>query len=212
MLTNKRKSHLSWLIWALIFAPNLASLWFPIAQAQDKCTIELAEAERKFQEEGRFDEAIDLLLGCLSKGGLTIADSARAYHLLAKVYYAKQLLKESHETLEKLLHLVPDWKPNPAIDTPPFQKLADEVITAVEQERKQQEEETLQKTPPVEPAKIVTQAKKGGGKKWLWIGLGTAALSGGAVAVLAGGGKNGGPPTPPVNRKLPDPPGSPGGN
>ncbi len=46
-------------------------------------------------------------------------------------------------------------------------------------------------------------------KKWLWIGLGTAALGGGAVAILAGGGNV---EDELIRNRLPDPPGAPTGN
>ncbi len=44
-------------------------------------------------------------------------------------------------------------------------------------------------------------------KKWLWIGLGTAAIGGGVAAVLSGSNGGGKP-----NQKLDDPPGAPTGN
>jgi tetratricopeptide (TPR) repeat protein len=210
-IAMRRRKRIRWrglLVWALIFVPILTTFSFPMAHAQDNCKTELAEAERKFQE-GFFDEAIDLLLGCLNKSGLAVEDSAQAYKLLAKTYHAKQLHQEAREALRKLFDLVPNWRPDPEIDSPPFQKLAEEVIKEVEQERIRQEEEALRKTPPAETPVLVPPAKKRSSKKWLWIGLGTVALGGGAVAVLAGGGNGGGPPTPPGNGKLPDPPGSP---
>jgi len=199
MLTSPKNNLLGLLIWTPILTLSLAGVSFPVAYAQDKCQRELAEAETKYQD-SLFDEVIGLLLNCLNKDGLTVEESEQAYKLLAKAYHARQLLKESKEALTKLLHLVPNWKPNPATDAPPFQRLAEEVIKEVEQERKRREEEAQRKTLPAEPSPTVPSAKKGGGKKWLWIGGGGLVAAGVTVAILSGGGGA---------TDLPDPPGRP---
>ena len=202
MAIDKRAHRLTPLIGALIFALIVVAFAFNLAQAQDQCKTELAEAEGKYRD-GFFDEAISLLLGCLNKSGLTAAESEQAYLLLAKAYHANQLLKESKEALSKLLNLVPDWKPNPDTDTPPFQELAQEVIKELEQKR--QQEKAVQKTPPTKLPEPVPTAKKGGGKKWLWIGAG-GLVAGGVAALLLKGDSTS---EPPPAGGFPEPPGRP---
>ena len=192
------------MLWALAFTQALAIFSAPAVQAQEKCKYELAEAEKKYQD-GFFDEAITLLLACVNKSGLAIDESERAYKLLAKAYHANQLLNESKEALKKLLTLAPNWTPNPVTDTPPFQRLAEEVIKEVEQQKLAEEKKSEQKIPPAEIAPPVQSAKKKS-KKWLWIGGGVL-VAGGVAAVLLSGGDDGKP-----DAGFPMPLGRPPGN
>jgi len=99
--------------------------------AQERCAAELAKAEEKYQQ-GRLDDAIDLLNNCLRKGDLLIAESKQAYRLLAKAYLSKGQLNRAKDNLRNLLRVAADWKPDPEIDAPSFITLADEVIAEVE--------------------------------------------------------------------------------
>ncbi len=155
---------------ALIFAPVLCL--FVLATAQDRCTKELAEAEEKYQR-GLLDEAIALVNACLEKSEFDTSESERAYKLLGKAYHAKGLLDNAKESLRKLLMLIPNWRPDPELDTPSFQRLAEEIITEFQAQRPR----TPELKPPEEKPAVQTPAAKKSGKKWLWIG------SGGAVAV-----------------------------
>jgi tetratricopeptide (TPR) repeat protein len=214
-------------IWALSFTSILNPFSAVKVQAQDKCAQELAQAEEMYFA-GEFDAAIDLLTGCLNKGGLTAEEQTRVYKLLALVYISKNDPARAKENVQKLLELAPNYQPDPNEDPPELIDMVQQIRQErerqeqirQEQERKREEERRLQEqklkeqqleeqkpTPqpeqPIEPA----PPPKKRSKKWLWIGLGTAALGGGAVAVLAGGGK--GQVIPPLPEKLPDPPGSP---
>jgi tetratricopeptide (TPR) repeat protein len=170
---------------ALALAQALAIFSAPAVHAQEKCKYELAEAEKQYQD-GFFDEAITLLLACVNKSGLAVDESERAYKLLAKAYHANQLLNEAKEALKKLLTLAPNWKPNPETDTPPFQRLAEEVIKEFEQQKLAEEKKPEQKISPAEIIEPVQPVKKKS-KKWLWIGGGVLVAGGVTAAILSGG-------------------------
>jgi len=174
--------------WAAIF---VLICFVTGVQAQNKCDTELAEAERYYNS-AESDSVIKWVSTCLNKDGLGEGELVRAYRLLSLAYIAKDSTHRAENAIEKLLKAVPNYAPDRE-DNP-------EYLDLVEKMKK--------KLPPAQSV-VAAQPKKKGGKKWLWIGLGTAALGGGAVAVLAGGGKGGGPPTLQGNQKLPDPPGSP---
>ncbi|HEX9652801.1 MAG TPA: hypothetical protein VGA99_03745 [bacterium] len=193
------------LIAALILAPILDTIETVWAMAQDKCGDILKEAEGKYQE-GLLDETISLVNRCLDQKGLSLEESEDAYKLLGKAYHAKGLLSQSKDNLRKLLELIPNWRPNPDLETPSFVRLAEEVIKEMEQQEPQPP--VSQPTKPEEPKPEEPKSrepaqprKKGGGKKWLFIGGGGAVVAG-LVFALAGGGGGGGA----VGERLPDPP------
>ncbi len=173
------------------------------AQSQDKCGDILKQAESKY-EEGLLDETITLVNRCLDQKGLSLEESENAYKLLGKAYHAKGLLVQSKENLKKLLELIPNWRPNPDLETPSFVNLAEEVIKEMEAQKP-----PPPKTEPAEPKKEAEKPvvpaqprKKGGSTKWFLIG-GGAVAAGVAVALAGGGGGGGGNggqqlPTPPV--------------
>jgi len=202
MLTNDRRITMnviiSMLILTLIFNPFCALL----AQTQDKCEKELAEAEQKYYA-GRFDEAIEQARRCLSNSDLSDAEQLRAYKLMSLAFIAKDYLEQARSAVQKLLELVPTYEPDPDQDPPPFTNMVKEMKETMEQQR-QKEEQAKQPITPPEPAEQAPPAKKGGSKTLLLIGGGVVA---GLVAVLVagggGGGDGGGTPTPQI---LPDPP------
>jgi len=193
------------MLWALAFTQALVVFSAPAAHAQEKCKYELTEAEKKYQD-GFFDEAITLLLACVNKSGLAVDESERAYKLLAKAYHANQLLNEAKEALKKLLALAPNWKPNPVTDPPPFQRLAEEVIKEIEQQKLAEEKKPEEKILPAEVIEPVQPAKKKSSKKWLWIGGGVLVAGGVTAAILAGSKDE------KVDTGFPSPPGRPTGN
>lgn len=193
------------LIIALLITPIFDIVSALAARSQDKCQTELAEAESKYQL-GQLDEAIKLVNRCFEKDELSIKESEKAYKLLGKAYHAKGFLEQAKENLRELLQLLPNWRPNPDLDTPSFQRLAEEVIREMEQEKPtepaieepqrkeavepvQQPEEAVgpQEEPVTEP---VEQPQKRRSKTALWIGIG-GVIVGGVVAgvALSGNGK-----------------------
>lgn len=169
-------------------------------QAQGQCAQKLAEAEEKYQS-GRLEQAIALANQCLEKSGFALAERERAYKLLGMAYYAKGLHDAAKENLRKLLELIPNWRPDPENDSPSFQKLAEEVIKEVEAERQAQRQQAQKAQPPdTSQSQLVIEpppTKKGGGRKWLWIG--GSAFAAGTVAFLISQGEE-------KPARLPDPP------
>lgn len=171
------------LLFAILLAPNFA-------QAQDDCEAKLRKAEEEFANT-RFDEAIALLTGCLDKNAFVSPERQRAaYRLLGLSYLGKDYIEQAKGAINKLLDLMPMYKPDPDQDPPAYIQ----VFNLVQRERQQTE-------PPKkdEPSKEI-KPKKGSGTKWLLIGGGGAVAVG--VAVLALGGKK----TPQIDEPLPMPP------
>ncbi|MGH7598645.1 MAG: hypothetical protein ACREOI_20010 [bacterium] len=172
----------------LCLASLLSSGAVTVAQAQTACESELAEAKQKY-EAALFDQAIDLIDRCLNKSGLSEADQLRAYRLKALTYQAKDYISQAKDAIRKLLQQVPNYKPDPAQDPPPYIELVDQVRQEL--------------PPPTEPVTTVPPKKKSR-KKWLWIGSGAVVLGAGAALALSGGGGGGTPP--PSSPQLPMPP------
>jgi tetratricopeptide (TPR) repeat protein len=114
--------------------PLVVILAASISFAQERCAVELAKAEEKYQQ-GRLDEAIDLLHQCLRKGDLPATENKQMYRLLAKAYLSKGQLNRAKDNLRTLLRAMPDWGPDSEIEAPSFVTLAEEVIAEVELER-----------------------------------------------------------------------------
>ena len=109
--------------------------------------------------------------------GLT--DKAPAYELLALAYFSKEFQEPAKNTLVILFQLVPDYEIQFGTQDAEFMKFA----------------EGVRKKP-----------KKAGGKKFLWISIGAAAIGGGLLVALTGGGA--GPGTNGL-QDLPEPPDDP---
>ena len=206
MLQFKRnllsKSLISVVIWAFLFTisynPRTHS-W-----AQEKCETALADAEKQYND-GRLDDVMKTLESCLPEG-FKNEDKSKAYRLLGLTYMAKDYLEQAKQSIQKLLELVPNWQPDPDQDPPPFTHMVEEVRKEMEEAQKAAVSEKPVEQPQEKPTEI-EKPRKRGSKKFLWIGIGAAAIGGGLIAAFAGG--NGGPPPAGVER-LPDPPGGPG--
>jgi len=133
MFWHKNAIRPVWQIGIIIFIAVLAASSLSTAWAQPKCATELAAAEKKYQE-GLLDETIDLVRRCLEKRFLPRAEAEQALKLLSKAYYANGLLNYAEENLRKLLVLAPTWRPDPERDTPSFQRFANNIITAAQQQ------------------------------------------------------------------------------
>jgi len=157
--------------WGLLFAQDAG------------CEKVLKEAEQKYTD-GRFDEAINLITRCLEDPGITAAQKQKSYRLMGLTYIAKDYLIEAKSSIQKLLLLVPNYKPDPVFDPPPFINIVEEV-----------KRETV--TVPV-----TREEEKTDNKKWYWIGGGVAAIVV-LIAVLALGNGNGDDKTLPGAPSLP---------
>ena len=139
-------SFVHFLVLALMFALSLNFVMTSQARSQDKCENALKEAENLYIT-GRFDEAIDLLEGCLPSG-FTQEQKKQAYRLLGKSYLAKDYLDQAKDAIEKLLEIVPTWKPDPIQEPPEFMQLVEEVKQRMEAQQKEPSREE-----PVKPTK-----------------------------------------------------------
>lgn len=187
-------------LWAFLFTISYDPLTH--SWAQEKCETALADAERQYND-GRLDDVMKTLESCLPEG-LKNEDKSKAYRLLGLTYMAKDYLEQAKQSIQKLLELVPNWQPDTDQDPPPFMHMVEEV-------RKEMKEEKKEAAPQKAVEQLQEQPKKGGSKKFLWIGLGAVAIGGGLAIGLIGGGGNG-DPMPPVtgDPRLPNPPGDPG--
>ena len=195
---NDKKSMALLLAALLYFTPFLDTLTLPLAYAQQfDCKKNLTEAEQKFRQ-GKLDEAIQMITTCLKTGELTIEQNEWAYKLLGKAKHAKGLIDDAKQALRQLLGLVPDWRPNPEIDTPTFRKFAEDVIEEIGRKPVSifpgQKEQPIKEKPSIESKKS--------SKKWLLIG-GGAVVAGGILLLASSGGGGGGDPPP--NPALPFP-------
>lgn len=173
-----------------------------VVQQQDTCEELLAEAETKYFE-GLLDETIELVNVCLNQDEITLEQREKGYKLLGKAYHAKGLLEQAKDNIRKLLELIPNWQPNPNVDTPSFQRLAEEVIAEIERQEEQAEREQAEQ-PAEQTEPPPSESEKGGSKALLFIAGGGAIAAGALVFALTGGGGGG------ANNQLPDPPPLPG--
>jgi len=169
------------LINGLLVLPIPGTVYPLQAQTRGVCEKNLAEAEEKYNN-GRFDEAIELIRECLGKTGLTEQEKMKAYRLLGLNYIAKDYLDEARLAVKKLLDMVPNYKTDPIQDPPPFTRL-------VEEEKQKQ---------PTAPKAKKTE-RKGGSKKWYIIG-GSAVVALVAAILIV---------TPSAEKTIADPPGRP---
>ena len=167
---------------SLIFIPVLSSRTSLLAQEVD-CEKVLKDAEEKYTE-GRFDETIALITVCLDDPNINPEQKQQAYRLMGLTYIAKDYLTEAKTAIEKLLKLVPNYKPDPIYDPPPFINLVEEV-----------QAETI-------ATKAVADEETTDSKIWWYVGGGVAAVA--LIVVLASsGGDDEGQP---AEQDLPGPP------
>jgi len=160
------------LVCALIFEPVSATRLPAPAQTQENCDTLLREAEKKYNE-GYFDVAIELLNRCVGKKNVPRPQKAEAYKLLGKAYISKGILEEAKNAFLNMLEQNPQATIDPSTERPDVYKVFDEVKVAFE-------EKQAKPGPP-------SEAKKGGSKKWLWIGGGGAAVALAAILIFSGG-------------------------
>lgn len=163
----------------------------PLATAQptNTCDEEIGAAETSYVE-GRFDNAIRLLLLCLDREDIETAQAIEGYRLLALALIRKDELPDARAAIVQLLDVYPDYEPDPVTDPPSYTALVDIVKQQVAPTTAQVEE------PSATPSWFRQNMK--------WILPGSAVVVGGFLAaVLAGGGGGGGSNT------LPPPPGPP---
>ena len=171
--------------------------WVTGVHAQGRYEAELAKAEQEYNE-GFFDQAINLVNTCLSKGNLTTAEQAWAYKLLGQAYISKNEFQPARINAQKLIEVSPDYEPDQDQDL----QMWIELVKEVKQEREKQIQQQQLPEPPDE--KTVSPAKstnKGRNKKWLWIGSGGTVIAGTAVFLIFKGED--------TKKRLPDPPGLP---
>ena len=99
-------------------------------------------------------------------------------------YIAQDYLNEAKTSIEKLLKLVPNYKPDPVYDPPPFINLVEEV-----------QKETVDKP-------VVARPDSPSKKKWWLIGGGIGAAAIVTAIVMSSGGEDGPEPA----KALPGPP------
>lgn len=172
------------------------------AQTQDEnCEQRLNQAEQRYNT-GLFDEAEKLIEDCLQTGNMDREQKLRAYRLLGLTYIAKDFEKEARDAVTKLLEMVPNYKPDPVQDPPPFRTLVEEVREQEQQQQTQtQTAQAQQDQTGGDLEQIVQdeqqQQKK---KKRLLYTIGGAVVGVAVIAtviVLGGGGGEGGFPMPP---------------
>jgi hypothetical protein len=88
-------------------------LSFPVV-AQDQCTINLNQAEDKF-DRGQLYEIPDIINACLANG-FTKEQKIRAYRLLTLTYLYLNYYDEADKTYLELLTLSPEYKINEELD------------------------------------------------------------------------------------------------
>jgi tetratricopeptide (TPR) repeat protein len=152
--------------------------------AQDKNIDKMLVVAENSYREGQFDEAINLITQCLKNKGITPDQEKTAYRLMGLTYIAIDYLREAKASIKKLLELVPNYKPDPVYDPPPFVEIVEEV-----------------KGKAVMTLPEEKMEEKKSSKKWWWIGSGITAAA--AVLIIAFW------PDDPPDEELPGPPGRP---
>jgi hypothetical protein len=168
---------------SLVFTPFLMSGGELFAQEVD-LEKTLKQAEEKYTE-GRFDETIALITVCLDQPTITPEQKQQAYRLMGLTYIAKDYLAEAKNAIESLLLLVPNYKPDPIYDPPPFINLVEEVQREVVAVQAKSDE------------------KKDTSKMYWYIGGGVAAAAILTVVLLSGGDEEA------AEEDLPGPPSMP---
>ena len=94
-----------------------------LAIARDSCGVAFEAAAASYQAEA-YNAAVRHLNGCLNRG--TESDTARAvrvYRLLALAHLGKGDLGSARATVVRLLHVAPDYEPDPEADPRSYQAL-----------------------------------------------------------------------------------------
>jgi hypothetical protein len=177
-----RSSLVFYICISLVFTPFFMSGGGLFAQEVD-LEKTLKQAEEKYTE-GRFDETIALITVCLDQPTITPEQKQQAYRLMGLTYIAKDYLTEAKTAIESLLQLVPNYKPDPIYDPPPFINLVEEIQREVVAVKAKPEEEDTS-------------------KMYWYIGGGVAAAAILAVVLFSGGDEEA------AEEDLPGPPSMP---
>ena len=176
-------ARISWVLLGLLLVQSPVLAFLPV---QDDAWEKIQQAERLF-DQGKIDDAINILELLLDQPGLTTEHKQKAYELLAANYLAKMYEERADRAIRKLLELVPNYRPDPRYYSQAF-------IGRVEAIRK----ELAAAQPPTETAPPVTEAAQPLkeeekesfiGSTVFWVGAGV--LVAGAVTVIAVSGGNG---------------------
>jgi len=154
------------------------------AQAANVCGEVIEEAETSYVE-GRFDEAIQLLLTCLDGPDVETAQAITAYRLLALALIRKDELAEARAAIVQLFDIYPEYEADPIIDPPAYTALVDIVKQQVRPVSEVDE-------PPPEQSWFRSNMR--------WLVSGGAVVVGGVLAAVLIGGDGSGSDT------LPPPP------
>jgi hypothetical protein len=108
----------------LLLLALLAS--FALPAAAQNCDTALEDASERYRS-GYFDEAIERLTDCLDKNAFSSEERRRAFRLLGLSYIGKDSEQDAREAVRALLEVAPDYRPDPALDPPPFVALVEEM-------------------------------------------------------------------------------------
>ena len=164
--------------WTLIVSLVLQPCVVAIAQAQDKCSTNLKQAQAKF-DRGEFDGSIALVQECLRSKDASDDQKVKGYELLGQIYMGKGSYSQADDAIRKLLAIESDYKPSPDQTSPAF-------VSQVEKIR----------------GEMGGGSGGGGGFPWLYV-AGGAVVAGVAIALIAS--KSSGDETP-AKTELPGPP------
>ena len=134
----------------------------------------------KLYQEAKLDQAIIKLSRYIETPNLRAVMRAKAYKYIAQAYMAKEFRDQANSAIEKLLNIMPHYKPDPLYDRPQFIQLVKEV----------------RKKRNVNPIPNDSQ-NRDNIKKWILIGGGAVVAV--VLAIVFW-------PNPPEEEKLPGPP------
>ncbi len=176
-----------------LFVITLVSFSDTSVIAQTSAKEQLKKGIEQY-ENAQFELVIETLKQALQIGLEKKSDNIKAYNYLAFSFAAIGNIDEAKNQFIQLLDIDPSFD-LPLSESP---KLRASLELA--------KREFFARYPNKRP----TQIAKKGSKKWVWIGIGTAAVGGGIAVVLASGVDGAGTTSGP--ERLPDPPGNPGSN
>ncbi len=180
------------------------------AYAQERSCQELLVEANQLYTRGAFDETIVLLDQCIALPSVTEQQRRTAYRLKGLCFIGKGLEVDARESVRRLLTLVPDYEPDPAMDPPSFVTLIQEVRQELNQElttpdppsqaiandqepANERETQTEQPQPATQPVVRRTSSRRGVGR-YVLIGVGAGAVGGLAYLLLNSGDSGGGEP------------------